>query len=130
VNKITFVLPIKITSKLSLNSIYGGIHWSERRKQAKHIHEIINLELISQKVPKKTFKNPVKIEFFWNSLLDLDNHGFLAKLIIDGLKGCLIRDDTKKYVQEITHAYWLGNGVKIAICDYGQNKRPNSREKI
>jgi CTP:phosphocholine cytidylyltransferase-like protein len=95
INRIEFVLPVKINSKLSLNSIYSGMHWFERKKQSQNLHELVKLELLSQKVPKKLFENPVDIEFFWNSLLDLDNHGYMAKLIIDGLKGYSIRDDSK-----------------------------------
>lgn len=114
-NKIEFVLPVKINSKLSLNSIYAGMRWFERKKQSQHLHELVKLELLSQKVPKKPFENPVDIEFYWNSLLDLDNHGYMAKLIIDGLKGYLIYDDSKKYIQKITHAYWLGEGIKVII---------------
>ena len=50
-------------------------------------------------------------------MLDLDNHGYLTKLIIDGLKGYLIHDDTKKYIQEIHHVYWIEKGVKIEISE-------------
>lgn len=114
---VSFVLPLKVNSKLSLNSIYSGSHWRKRQKQAEQIHEAVKLTLLSQRVPKLIFEKPVNIEFHWNSMLDLDNHGYLTKLIIDGLKGYLIRDDTKKYVREIHHAYWLGKGVKISILE-------------
>ena len=114
---IEFILPIKINSKYSLNSIYSGIHWHKRKKQAEQIHEIVRLTLISKRVPKKLFEKPVTINFWWKSMLDLDNHGYLAKLIIDGLKGYLIRDDTKKHVQEIYYAFWLDNGVRIKIME-------------
>ena len=130
---VEFVLPLKITSKLSLNKVYSGLHWSKRQKEAKQIHEIMRLELLKQKVPRKMFDKPVNIEFYWNSLLDLDNHGYITKLIIDGLKGYLIYDDTKKYVQEIHHAYWLGNGVKIKIEEidngFNRDKKMELREK-
>ncbi len=116
-NKIEFVLPLKVDSKLSLNSIYSGKKWYTRQNQASKIHQLVRNELINQRVPKKLFENPARIEFYWNSLLDLDNHGYVAKLIIDGLKGYLIRDDSKKYIIEIHHAYWLGKGVKIRIFE-------------
>lgn len=116
-DKIEFVLPLKVDSKLSLNRIYRGMNKYERSIQVRKIHELVRNELINQRVPKKLFENPARIEFYWNSLLDLDNHGYIAKLIIDGLKGYLIYDDCKKYVREIHHAYWLGKGVKIIIYD-------------
>ena len=114
-NKIELILPLKVDSKLSLNSIYSGKKWYTRQNQAHKIHELVRLELINQRILKKLFEKPVNIEFYWNSLLDLDNHGYLAKLIIDGLKGYLIQDDSKKYIEKITHSYWLGKGVKIII---------------
>lgn len=116
-DKVEIILPLKVDSKLSLNSIYSGKKWYTRQKQASKIHQLVRNELINQRVPKKLFEKPVEIEFYWNSLLDLDNHGYVAKLIIDGLKGYLIKDDSKKYIEKITHSYWLGEGVKIIISD-------------
>lgn len=104
-----------MSSRLSLNGIYGGSHWSKRKMQANEIHEMVKLTLLTQKVENSPFKEPVNIIFNWNSRLDLDNHGYLAKLIIDGLKGSLIHDDTKKYIHSITHEYWHGKGVKVRI---------------
>lgn len=116
-DKIELILPFKVNSKLSLNSVYSSKHWSVRKRQAEYIHGIVKMELLTRKIPRKIFKNPVRISFYWNSMLDLDNHGYLTKLIIDGLKGHLIHDDTKKYIQEIHHSYWLGKGVKIEISE-------------
>lgn len=116
-NKIEFVLPLKVDSKLSLNSVYSSKHWSARKRQAEQIHNIVKMELLIRRIPKNLFKKPLRIDFYWNSLLDLDNHGYVAKLIIDGLKGYLIKDDSKKYIIEIHHAYWLFEGVKIRIFE-------------
>lgn len=116
-NKIELILPLKVNSKLSLNGVYSNNHWSVRKRQAEEIHTLVKFELLSKRIPRKIFENPVRINFYWNSMLDLDNHGYLAKLIIDGLKGYLIHDDTKKYIQEIHHSYWLGKGVKIEISE-------------
>ena len=115
--KIELILPLKVSSKLSLNSVYSSNHWTIRKRQAEEIHTLVKLELLSKRIPRKIFKNPIRINFYWNSMLDLDNHGYLTKLIIDGLKGYLIHDDTKKYIQEIHHSYWLGKGVKIEISE-------------
>ena len=115
--QIEFTLPIKINSKLSLNSIYGGLHWSKRQRQSQKIHEIVKLSMQSQNIPKKTFKKPVNIIFKWHSKLDLDNHGYIAKLIIDSLKGYLIFDDTAKYISSITHEYQSENGVKVRLYE-------------
>lgn len=117
-SKIEIVLPIQINNELSLNRIYTGTHWRQRKNDADYFHNVVKFELISSNIPKKVFENPVRIKFFWNTGFDLDNHGYVAKLIIDGLKGFLIRNDDKKYVKEINHAYWDGNGVKLEISEY------------
>mgnify|MGYP002854290700 FL=1 len=114
--KIEIILPLKINSKLSLNKLYGcHCHWSVRERKAKEVHKKVKLQLISDKVRKRLFDTKISIEFFWNSRLDLDNHGYAAKLIIDGLKGYLIKDDNRKYISKITHHFWKGKGVKIII---------------
>lgn len=115
--QIEFTLPIKINSKLSLNSIYSGLHWSKRQRQSQKIHEIVKLSMQSQNIPKKLFKKPVNISFKWHSKLDLDNHGYVAKLIIDSLKGHLIFDDTAKYISSITHEYQSESGVKVRLYE-------------
>lgn len=113
--EIDFTVPIKIDAKLSLNSVYGGMHWGIRKRQSDKIHKLVKTALLSNKIPKKEFEKPIEIVFSWNSKLDLDNHGYLAKLIIDGLKGYLIKDDTKKYIKTIKHKYWEGNGARVSI---------------
>lgn len=113
--KVEFILPLEVNSKLSLNSIYGGLHWGIRKKQSQNVHELVRLSLLSQKIPKVPFKTPVNIVFKWHSKLDLDNHGYIAKLIIDGLKGYLLIDDTQKYINRVTHEHWQGKGIKIQI---------------
>lgn len=116
-NKIKFTLPITIDASLSTNSIYSGSHWTTRRRQADEIHGAVYYSLLEQHIPRKIYKNPVNITFYWGSKLDLDNHGYLAKLIIDGLKNYLIKDDTKKYIQSICHKYQDRHGVTIEITD-------------
>ena len=61
--EIEFALPIQVNSKLSLNRIYGGIHWGVRRKQSQKVHEIVRLSMKSQNIPKILFEKPVNINF-------------------------------------------------------------------
>lgn len=117
VSKIEFIIPIQVNSKLSLNSIYSGYHWSNRVKKALRIHKTVKCALINQKIQRKLIESPVCINFYWKSRLDLDNHGYLAKLIIDGLKGYLLFDDDKKHIIKISHSYWDSDGVKVQIDD-------------
>lgn len=129
--KIEFGLSLKINSKLSLNRIYGGIHWGIRKKQSQKIHEAVRLSLQAQNIPKELFKSPVDIVFRWNSKLDLDNHGYVAKLIIDGMKGYLLKDDSKKYINSITHEYLnqkSKSGVFVTISDRGEMSASKSNK--
>ena len=88
--------------------------------QSEQIHQLVKTSLISQRIPKILFNHPAKIEFWWNSKLDLDNHGYLAKLIIDGLKGYFLKDDTKKYVNFISHSYWSEKGIKVKLTELSE----------
>ena len=107
-DKVEIVLPIKINSKLSLNRLYScRYHWSVRERRAREIHQKVILQLISKKIPRKLFDTKISIDFFWNSRLDLDNHGYATKLIIDGYN--------RKYISKISHSFWNGKGVKIVI---------------
>lgn len=90
-------------------------HLGMRRKQPQKVHEIVRLPMKSQNIHQKMFEKPVNIAFKWHSKLDLDNHGYIAKLIIDSLKGYLIRDDTGKYINRITHEYQKNKGVRTKL---------------
>ena len=99
----------------SLNSIYTGKHWSKRNADSEFWHNMVRSCLLQQAVPNKTFFNPVCIIFRWNDSLDCSNHAYMAKLIEDGLKGYLIKDDSKKYVKGISHFFHDGNYIEVEI---------------
>ena len=117
-DRIEFTLPIKVTSKMSFNKVYAGEHWSKRSKEAETYHNFVKYELMKQKIRKKIWELPVEITFLYNSNLDIDNHAYIDKLIIDGLKGYLIKDDSKKYVRRKIDDYWEGQGVRIIVRTY------------
>ena len=93
--RVEFQLPIKITSNFSLNSVYSGEHWAKRKSRASYIHNLVYQEMKRQKVQKKVCTRPVMIEILYNGNLDIDNHGYLSKLVIDGMKGYLIQEDNR-----------------------------------
>lgn len=85
------ILPIRVTAKdYGFNAVYAGKHWAKRNADAARIHEKVWAELLAQKIPRKPMKGPVILEFYYNSRLDCSNHGYLTKLIEDGLKGWVI----------------------------------------
>jgi hypothetical protein len=115
--KITFNIEMtkKEIGSYSLNKIYAGIHWAKRKKQADYIHDLVGYTLVQQRIPQILFKKPVKVTLSFNSNLDIDNHAYLSKLIVDGMKGYLIKDDTKKYVVDIEQKFWKEDGILVEV---------------
>lgn len=95
--KSIFKIPLEIDSKKwSLNKIYAGVHWSVRAKDKEYIRQLVR----SVTGIRKPFEKPVLIKMAFNSGLDVSNHGYLFKLIEDGLVKCgVIQNDSYKYVQ-------------------------------
>ena len=111
---IKFILALKVRAYYSLNSIYSGRHWSRRASIAKEIHSLIRLEIKARGL-KRDIEKPCELWLYYNSKLDCSNHGFLTKCIEDGMKGLLIKDDTRKYIKGIYQGFWNGEGVKVKI---------------
>lgn len=114
---IEFVMPLDRAGEYSLNKIYAGVHWTKRQKQAQEMHWMVLGALKKAGIKKRICKGPVTIQLSYNTKMDIDNHGYLSKLIIDGLKGYLIMDDTKKHVGCIIQDFWSGKGVKVCIWE-------------
>lgn len=85
----------------SLNGIYAGQHWTKRARLANEWHTITILAC------KGAFLFDGMVDIFVTCtfppgarLLDPDN--LAAKLVIDGLKGLVIHDDSPRYVRTVT----------------------------
>lgn len=113
---IRFTIDLKVDKRYGLNDNKGK-YWGEISKLATEVHELVYYSMLQQKVPKKLFKKPVRIDISYNSNLDCDNHGLLAKWIIDGMKGYLLKDDSKKYVNGVYQTFWEGDGVLVEIWE-------------
>lgn len=105
-----FVIPYPAASKarsqwskrFGLNGFWAGKPWQQRKKDADTWHRIVWAELAKQDIPRgKTFPYPVRIRFWFNDRLDIDNDSIYVKLTIDALKGWMIEDDNKKYVKSV-----------------------------
>mgnify|MGYP005787302739 CR=1 FL=1 len=117
---IAFVLDLEVTGEWGLNKLYAGVHWSKRKHQAEQIHGLVQTTLRQKRIPRKMFSKPVSVRISYNSRLDIDNHGCLSKLIIDGLKGYLIEDDRRKYIRALHQCFWSGEGVLVEIFEKGE----------
>ncbi len=87
----------------SWNKFYSGQHWAVRKKMADYWHEQIGWILRVSWGRKAIIVKPVSIHitcYFKNKRwIDADN--LCGKLIIDALKGVVIKDDSPEYVQDV-----------------------------
>lgn len=119
----TFIIPYPKTKdgrkawakEYGLNAIYAGKHWSKRKKDSEFWHYLVLSELRRQGIERNVFKKPVKITFYWNDNLDIDNHSYMGKMIADALKGYLIEDDRKKYYVEVTHKFHKNDYILVKV---------------
>ncbi len=90
----------------SLNSIYSGVHWNERKKQADFGH--IACKAAIRKAGIKPFDYPVRLTFIpvlgkKARARDCSNYSYAAKIIEDGLVRCgVLQDDSPKYVKSFS----------------------------
>ncbi len=121
--KVEFIIPYPEDKReyrrwmkdFSLNAIYQGKHWSRRIDDAEYWH-YLTIAQINQQIPKaKMFEKPVRVTMYWNDSLDIDNHAYMGKMIVDALKGRLIREDSKKYVRSITHEFHEDKVIRVVI---------------
>ena len=117
--KITIRLPYPAkVSQYGDNAYYSGKHWSIRKRDSDYWHDLLLAEAPWDKGP---LRSPVRITYYWNDRLDLSNHSIMAKMIEDGLKGRLFRDDSRKHVVEIRHRWHDGGNIKIEIEEVGED---------
>lgn len=100
-----FRLVLEVNSSWGLNRFYSGEHWNIRKSQAAQVHTLVRTAVRKQCRNIEMFEKPVAVHIRYNSRLDIDNHGYLAKLIIDGMKGILIRDDDRHCVRELRQSF-------------------------
>lgn len=103
--------------RYGLNAYYSGKHPAVRAKDARYWHELTAVYLAKAKVRKEPFTKPVKITFYWNDNLDLDNHSAMGKMILDGLKGRLIHDDSRKWVKSIEHTWHDEDCIRVCLSE-------------
>ena len=105
---VNFVIALKPSAEWGMNRVYAGKHWSIRKAQAQQMHLIVKTAIRQQVRGARLFEKPVVVRIRYNSRLDIDNHGYLAKLIIDGMKGLLIEDDDRRFVKRLEQGFHAG----------------------
>jgi hypothetical protein len=119
VHTVTFTIPYPkhkgFAKEYGLNAIYAGKHWTARQRDNKYWHSVVLAELSRQQIPRKLFTRPVSITFLWDDRMDCSNHAYLGKMIEDALKGYLIQDDSRRFVQEIHHQFHTGKCIQVIV---------------
>ena len=97
---VKYVVPIP--EKVSLNKIYAGIHFSQRKVHKDNYH----LAVLASKPEPWTGDFPVHVHYHFKlrgNRLDISNHAYMQKMVEDGLVACgVLPDDDQKYVSGIT----------------------------
>ena len=113
--KARFSLDLTPNAHWGMNQVYSGKHWSIRKEQAAQVHLLVRSAIRRQNRSVRKFQHPVNVRISYNSRLDIDNHGYLAKLIIDGMKGVLLEDDDRRFVKSLTQSFHSGDRGKILV---------------
>lgn len=98
-----------------LNAYYSGKHWAARKKDAEYWHLLTREAVYRSNKHPQVFDKPVEIIAYFNDNLDCSNHASELKMIEDGLKGILIIDDNKNYVQGISMYFHAENYIKVVV---------------
>lgn len=100
-------------NEYGLNAYYSGKAWQRRKKDAEFWH----WQTIAAAKGCRLCQNPVRISFGFNDRMDIDNHAVIAKMIIDGLKGKVITDDSRRYVQAVEMHFHDEDYIEVVIED-------------
>lgn len=115
-------ITVPIVNKLSLNKIYGGVHYRTRKKHKDEYHQMMHYKRPQQ----YTGTYPVTVTYhykFKGKRLDSSNCAYLTKLLEDALVACnVFPDDSAKYIYSTTNITDKGdNEVEITITPYENN---------
>ena len=120
---IRFTIPYPATKKgksvfckrFGLNAYYAGKHWSARKRDAEELHWMTRSAMRRAGVRQRMLQRPVEITFRWDDRLDIDNHAVLGKAIVDGMKGYILQDDSRRYVWRVCHEFWDGGEIQVEV---------------
>lgn len=106
--------------RYGLNAYYSGKHWAKRKEDADYWHMLTIAALSKAKIRRKLFDKPVVITFYWDDSLDIDNHAIMGKMIVDALKGRLLRDDNRKWVKGVSHLFHESSYIRVVIQEVSE----------
>lgn len=124
---VKFTIPLTVTGKYSLNSI------GDKYKKAsikKEIEEATYIAMKLHRLHNTKINTPVRITLYYDSGLDIDNHGFISKAIIDVVKIHLLNgDDNKNSVSELVQRFWDNKDIGVEIETVVSPSMPSKGKK-
>lgn len=121
--KVTFDIPYPPTKKgkaawnkrFGLNAYYSGKVWQQRKRDAEELHTLAQLSMRKAHIRRQLFAAPVELRFLFNDRLDCSNHAVIVKAVEDAMKGWVIKDDSRQYVQRIITEFWDGDTIHVEV---------------
>lgn len=110
------------SKRYSLNAYWSGKHYTARNRDAREIHDLTVLSMRRAGIRKGLLDGPAEIWFYWNDGLDVDNHAALGKMILDAMKGYILRDDNRKWVKGVHHEFWDGKEILVEVTPYDKRR--------
>lgn len=103
------------SKQYGLNAIYAGKHWSQRDADKQAWRLITWNAMNAARIGRNPFEGPVDITMSWNDGLDIDNHAYMGKMIVDAMRGRLLRDDSRRYVRSVTHRFHAEDYILVEV---------------
>lgn len=103
--------------RFGLNAYYAGKPWPARKRDADELHFMALAAMQKAKLPKKLLDHPVKVKFYWDDGLDVDNHAVIGKCVVDAMKGYILHDDRRKWLRGVSHEMWGGGCIRVEILE-------------
>ena len=109
----SFAIPLKITNEFSLNRVGN---WLDKYQRNKKISQITYVAMRDAGLPRTPIDYPITVGIKYKSGLDIDNHGMIAKSIIDGMRAYgLLADDNKAHIVALYQSFNDGDGVTVTL---------------
>ncbi|MCI9677971.1 MAG: RusA family crossover junction endodeoxyribonuclease [Oscillospiraceae bacterium] len=135
---ISFTIPYPATRqgltawnrRYSLNAYWSGKPYHARNRDARELHQLTGLCMGRAGVPRELLDFPVEVRFRWDDGLDADNHAAMGKMILDAMKGYILRDDSRKWVKRVSHEFWDGKKILVEVRPYDQQQAEKELYKL
>ena len=98
-----------------LNAYYAGMHWAQRKQNADRMHDTVTAVLAQEHISRMPFEKPVRITFWHDDRMDVDNHAIVEKLVVDALKGWLLTNDDRRFYVERVSKFHADGCIRVRI---------------